>query len=126
MKVHRITREAEKFYEIMGPIFGSREIAKEIGIHVYDDPDKQWYVCVKGAKLVGCASRRGNVVSDCYVDPKARTNGVFTGILSQLIYESEGPLRAACTKASEPMFKAAGFKPTRKTQNFVFMELKRA
>lgn len=126
MKINQVTREVERFYETMGPLFGSRTIAKEVGINLYDDPDKQWFVCAKAGKVVACASLRGNVVSDCYVVPEMRKKGIFTAILAEIVRHSEGSLRAACTPLSVPIFKERGFKVTRKTKNFTFMELPRA
>lgn len=45
--VRYLTREDADFYEIMGPIFGSRKITRETNDHFYDDADKKW-VCGKG------------------------------------------------------------------------------
>lgn len=124
--VRKLARDEKGFYEAMGPLFGSREVAKEVGINMYDDADKTWFVCFSGPVVIGCASVRGRIVSDCYVVPASRGAGVFGAILDSLLSSTAGTLRANCTSASLRSFKARGFKPVRSTINFTYVELDRA
>lgn len=126
LKVLLMTRDTPGFYEGMGPLFGSRAVAKEVGINMYDDEDKRWFVAFEGRSFVGCASVRGAVVSDCYVTPEKRRQGAFTEILAHIMEHTPGNLRAACTPASLKAFKAAGFRAVRNTKNFTFVEARRA
>lgn len=124
--IRKMTRDDARFYEYFGPVFGSRQIAKEVGIHCYDDDDKTWFAAFRGRSLIGWLSVRGNLVSDCYVVPEHRGQHIFDGLLSSAISWHKGPLRAVCTAASVPAFKKAGFLATRKTKNFTAMERKNA
>ena len=47
MPVLRMNRSSEGFYEIMGPVFGSRAIERDTHDRFYDDADKEWY-CIPG------------------------------------------------------------------------------
>lgn len=123
--VEEISRSKPDFYNLMGPFFGSRSVAKEIGINVYDDADKQWFAAFDGG-LIGFASYRNGVVSDCYVLPQHRNKGVFKCLLASLCMLTEGNLRATCTNASKQAFLNEGFVPVKTTKNFTFMEMKRA
>jgi hypothetical protein len=123
--VEKIDRNKFDFYLLLGPYFGSRKVAKEVGIHTYDDYEKVWFVAFDQG-LIGFASLKKNVVSDCYVLPECRNQGVFSVILSSLLLLSNGNLKATCTQSSKKAFANAGFVETKKTANFTFMELNRA
>lgn len=123
--VEEISRNDREFYNLMGPFFGSRSVAKEIGIHIYDDADKRWFAAFDGC-LIGFASYRNGLVSDCYVLPSKRNTGVFKCLLATLCMLTKGNLRATCTNASKQAFLNAGFVPVKTTKNFTFMEMKRA
>ena len=47
MPVLRMNRSSAGFYEIMGPVFGSRAIERDTHDRFYDDADKEWY-CIPG------------------------------------------------------------------------------
>jgi hypothetical protein len=118
MHVVPLSRDSKDFYRLMGPIFGSREAAKEIGIHVYDDADKEWFVCRDGSLLIGCASLRGGLIGDCYVKPAYRGMGRFRSILNRVLLEPAPVFRATCTASSLPAFLSAGFEVVSRTKNF--------
>ena len=124
--IKKITRKTAGFYEVLGPLFGSRKVAKEVGINLYDDEDKTWYVVSYGSLFAGCCSLRGRVVSDCYVDEKHRKQGVFRAMLISLLLDTTGRLRANCTEGSLPTFISQGFKQVSATKNFTLVELDRA
>lgn len=110
----------------MGPIFGSRHVAREVGINCYDDDDKEWVMAFDEHKLIGWLSIRGRLVSDCYVVPKYRYDGVFDSLLAYTLKTNGGSLWANCTPASVRAFEKAGFIATKKTKNFTKMEQKNA
>ena len=124
--MEEINRLRPDFYSLMGWFFGSRQVAKEVGINIYDDADKRWFVAFEDGGVVGFASVRGRLVSDCYVVPSKRNAGVFRGILTMLEIATTGPLAANCTKASRKAFENAGFVARKQTKNFTYMELDRA
>lgn len=123
IRIEKLQRGSKRFYALLGPVFGSRQIAKEVGISAYDDADKTWLAAFDGQYMVGWLSVRGRVVSDCYVTPKNRNRGVLSKLLFEAIKSSDLPLRATCTAASVSVFGKAGFRVIRKTKNFTVMEL---
>ena len=123
VKVLNLSRADSEFYNLLGPYFGSRSVAKEVGINVYDDADKQWFCAFDGGRLVGFASLRGRVVSDCYVVKASRRCGDFSEILSSLVSSRAIGLLATCTEASLGAFLSLGFRVKSKTKNFTKVEL---
>jgi hypothetical protein len=126
IRIESLDRKNTRFYGLFGPVFGSRTIAKEVGISAYDDADKVWLAAFYGDVMVGWLSVRGRVVSDCYVTEEHRNLGVLGRLLATAIASSDGPLRATCTAASVGVVRKAGFKVVRKTKNFTVMELHNA
>ena len=124
--LEEISQLRPDFYSLMGWFFGSRQVAKETGINIYDDAEKRWFVAFKDGRIIGFASIKGRLVSDCYVVPSQRNIGVFSEILTMLKNSTIGPLFANCTKASRKAFENAGFVVKRQTKNFTYMELDRA
>lgn len=125
MQLTTLKRGDPDFYQLLGPIFGSREYEKEVGIRAYDDIGKVWFCALENNFVIGCASFRKGIVSDCYVIPERRTYGVLTALLSRVIEKTSGPLRATCTPASKRIFERAGFVQNTAIKNFTKMELSR-
>ena len=124
VQILSLSRENKDFYRLMGPYFGSRSVASEVGIHIYDDEDKEWFSAYHGGLLIGFASLRGNVVSDCYVREFWRGCGVFSKLLARIMLAKPFDLKANCTPASLGTFLALGFQVKSKTKNFTRVELK--
>ena len=122
IRITRLARGSKRFYALFGPVFGSRAIAKEVGISAYDDENKVWLAAFAGDVMVGWLSVRGRVVSDCYVTEEHRNRGVLTKLLHEAVSGFELPLRATCTPASVAVFAKQGFKAVRKTANYTVME----
>jgi hypothetical protein len=122
ISIKEMSRKDKNFYQHFGPVFGSREIAKQVGVHPYDDHDKTWVAAFDGPSLVGWMSVRGRLVSDCFVLEQYRNKGLFASLLTHAVKAHGGRLRAVCTKASVAAFAAAGFKKTKTSKNFVWME----
>lgn len=126
MRIHRLHRGSRHFYQLLGPVFGSREIAKAVGISAYDDADKIWITAIVDSVLVGWLSVRGQVVSDCYVKKEHRSRGIMSRLLAEATGEFGPPLRATCTSGSVGVFARQGFKQVRKTTNYTVMEFDHA
>lgn len=126
IRIEFLPRGTKRFYALLGPVFGSRAVAREVGIHPYDDADKAWFGAFSGNQLVGWLSVRGRIVSDCYVVAEHRCRGVLTKLLATALARFAAPLRATCTGDSVGVFRKAGFKPVRKTTNFTVMVLPNA
>lgn len=123
--ISKINKSDANFYTLLGPVFGSRDIAKEVGIHCYADTGKQFYVAMVDRQLVGLLSKHKNVISDCYVYPSYRRLGILSELLHQALQDG-GSCKATCTKASRGIFERHGFVAKQKTKNFTIMELKNA
>lgn len=51
------TRDDPDFYQVMGPLFGSRLVVKELGMPMYDDPDRIWCIAIAAdGRAVACSS----------------------------------------------------------------------
>lgn len=121
--IRSVDRESSDFYRLFGPVFGSRQIAREVGIHAYDDADKHWVVAFSGEAMVGWLSIRRNVVSDCYVLKGYRKRGILSKLLAFAISRFGSRLQATCTADSVNVFRKAGFCEVRKTVNFTVMRM---
>lgn len=123
VKIRKLSRADSDFYQLLGPYFGSRSVAREIGINVYDDASKQWFAAFDDASLIGFASVKGSTVSDCYVVIRRRREGVLSSILSTVLLENRVGLIATCTPASLGVFLSLGFMTRSRTKNFTRVEL---
>lgn len=121
--IRSVDRASGDFYRLFGPVFGSRQIAKEVGIHAYDDADKHWVGAFSDDMMVGWLSVRQGIVSDCYVLKEYRRNGVLSRLLTFAISRFGNRLRATCTADSVNVFRKAGFVEVRKTVNFTVMRM---
>lgn len=122
-QIRVMSNDNPAFYRLLGPLMGSRNVEKEVGIRMYDDADKYWYTAWHGDIFAGVASIRGRVVSDCYVKPQYRCKGALTAMLSSIVKDNTTGLKATCTSMSRGVFERAGFKLVAKTKNFYKMEL---
>lgn len=121
--IRSVDRASGDFYRLFGPVFGSRQIAKEVGIHAYDDVDKHWVGAFFDDVMVGWLSVRRGIVSDCYVLKEYRRNGVLSRLLTFATSRFGNRLRATCTADSVNVFRKAGFVEVRKTVNFTVMRM---
>lgn len=82
--IRRLTRTDPDFYCVLGPFFGNRAIAKELGLPLYDDPDRTWMVAWIGDQAVGCSSltMKGShaVFKSGWVHPAYRQRGVYNAL----------------------------------------------
>lgn len=119
LQIRNLSRDDKDFYRLMGPFFGSRTVAKEIGIHIYDDESKEWFAAFIGPAMIGFASLNGSVISDCYVKPDYRRSGYFRKILQRIMLVPGVRFRASCTAASVNCFISEGFHSISYSRNFV-------
>lgn len=113
MQVMILTRDSEGFYELMGPVFGSRAIERATHDRFYDDAGKRWY-CMPGA---GAASvKAGSIRNFWAASPDAA---------AQLIEAMLGDcarLRGAVPRAYAEDFRRAGFGVSARSVNFMEVE----
>ena len=123
LQIRTMSNDSQGFYQLLGPLMGSRKVEKEVGIRLYDDSDKEWYTAWIDGAFVDVASVRANVVSDCYVKPQFRYKGAMTAILRSILKDHPGKLTANCTAMSRDIFERAGFEQKGRTKNFFKMEI---
>lgn len=127
LKVQRITNQDERFYALMGPFLSRREIVAELGAPVWDDDGKEWFVAMRGKRLVGFAGLRTvgkhrSLVS-AYVLPDERKSGVYSALLeARLEAAGDSPMKAIATPGAVPALKRAGLKATGKRGSYTVME----
>jgi hypothetical protein len=120
-KIWQISNTDDNFYELMGRVFGSRFIEKQVGLKIYDDSNKQWVITTINDDVIGFCSLQASTISDCFVYPNYRLQGVFNTMLD-LLLSKPGNYRAVCTKMSLQAFLNRGFQVTKTTKNFTFVE----
>lgn len=83
-----IMRGDENFYALLGPFFGSRLAAKELGTPIYDDDNRYWVVAVDAnGKGIGCGSfeqlksKSKAVMRSGWVLPEWRNNGIYDDLV---------------------------------------------
>ncbi len=87
----RYTRDQADFYAVVGPYFGSREVARALGMPMYDDPDRIWFVAHAAdtvrAVAVGVASVaiHGYTarLKSAYVLPAYRGRGIYQELMRE-------------------------------------------
>ena len=120
---------APDFYRLVGPFLGSREVHRELGGPVYDDPGKIWWLAMLGGAVVGfCALRvEGRTVKlgSAYVVPDARRSGacerLFEARLAQAL-ELDLPIRATVRPAAAALFRRHSFRVVRETTGYTTFE----
>ena len=113
-RVIHITRDDPSFYTLLGPLFGSRAVARELGSPLWDDPGKEWLVAMHGRQVIGvCAwlpGARGTRLLSAYVLPEFRCQGVYAALFSErLRLVGDVCLTATVTPASLGTFVRYGF-----------------
>jgi len=84
-----MTRDDESFYSIMGPFLSNREIVKELGAPVWDDPGKIWLIAIARGNPVGFAAiepRKDNAVFvSAWVSPDFRGQGIYDRLVQERV-----------------------------------------
>ncbi|MCB9441191.1 MAG: hypothetical protein H6523_13195 [Mycolicibacterium sp.] len=125
-----LTNADPRFYELVGPFIGRRDVHRAVGSAVYDDADKTWLVVLIGGEVAGFLSYRGQrgsiAAESCYI---ARRNadgsedpGVRMALLQKLIdITAPSPIQAMVPKAVVETYLDLGFTelPAKSTKNFV-------
>lgn len=110
MKVLKLDRDHEDFYDCLGPIFGSRKIEQDTKDRFYDDPGKMWYL-IPGQ---GVASVRGDTIKNFW----AATPEAAQSLLEALVSEYER-LDGIVPNKHADSFAKAGFSVNAYRKNFL-------
>lgn len=112
-----VARDDPEFYRLLGPFFGSRQAARELGMPIWDDDNRLWMVALVAGRPVGCASlevkgRRGELKS-AWVRPEFRGMGIYAAMVEERLRmaatNSLAELVATCTDAGARMLARYGF-----------------
>lgn len=114
-----LLRTDADFYTKMGRFFGSRQAAKELGMPIYDDEDREWIVAIADDQVVGCSAiafkKAVFELKSAYIEPAYRKQGIYTEMLQMRIaiskYRGAYGVKASCTPDREQAMLKAGFKP---------------
>lgn len=131
MIVSKVKSKNKQFYAVVGPYLANRNVAKEIGYHIYDDENTEWFIALSGGELAAFANCRvsGNSVNicSCYTIEQFRLKGAMRSIVQYIKSEYQGKLlRVSANANSKPLFASEGFKVVRKNGSFTVMEHKNA
>lgn len=106
----------QQFYILMGRFLANREVARELGMPVWDDADKQWVISVVKGEVLGFASyvitKNKVVLKSAYVLPEHRRKGVYTELLDARLAKVGTPgtvVEATVTRSSYHAMLSAGF-----------------
>lgn len=83
------SRGQKDFYTLMGWFFGSRQVAKDLGMPIWDDPNREWVVAIANGKPIACASieflkTHGKaVMKSSWVHPDWRGQGIYNRLFEE-------------------------------------------
>lgn len=131
--ITEVTNETPGFYNDLGPIFGSREIEKELGGKVYDDPGRTWFVAKAGDKVAGVCCyeiKAGKAqLKSAYVYPEFRGQGLWNKLCDmreRAAFEHVDELVVTAKGEHKDIWLKRGFEETGKRGSYVTMRKVRA
>jgi N-acetylglutamate synthase-like GNAT family acetyltransferase len=90
------TREDPDFYCLMGRFFGSRAIAKALGMPIYDDAHRLWWLILDSEQRpVACGSLERKpqsqvaVLKSTWVEPDERDQGLYDWLFATRLQKAE-------------------------------------
>lgn len=124
-----LTNKDQKFYQLIGPFLGRRDVHRAIGSAVYDDNDKTWLVIVTGKRVEGFIAyrpQRGVIVAESgYVvrrdNAGVEDQNIRLALVQHLIEATApSPLRTMVPKSASSAYIDAGFTelPQKSTRNY--------
>lgn len=115
--LRQLTREDRDFYGILGWFFGSRLVARDLGMPVFDDDNRVWVVAMHEGRPVACSSIeiKGSraAIKSAWVRPEHRSNGIYSRMLLERLKIAEKAsvkvITATATEASRKALVKCGF-----------------
>lgn len=84
------TRQGESdFYNLMGPFLGNRQVAKDLGMPIWNDPNRDWVVALANGRPIACASIEflntpgKAVIKSGWVHPDWREQGIYNRLFKE-------------------------------------------
>ena len=127
-----LTNADPKFYKLIGPYLGRREVHRAIGSAVYDDDDKMWLVIVTGRKVEGFLAfrpQRGAIKAEsCYIPRRLADGTEDTAVRMALLHKlvevtTPTPITAMVPKSVVSVYTDVGFAEltAKSTRNFAHL-----
>ncbi len=115
------TREDSDFYCLMGRFFGSRVIAKALGMPIYDDEHRLWFLILDPEQHpIACGSLerkpKSNVAAlkSTWVEPEQRSQGLYDWLFATRLQLAEQlsvkKLTSTTTEMSKHTHERYGFR----------------
>lgn len=123
--------DGDDFYVKLGKFFCSPAVIKELGGYpIYDTTNHIWFVALHNNTAIGFGSLKivKGVASlcDAYVEPDWRNTGVYQQLIQVRIQHAKAmgaaAIKTTAMKISKPILVKYGFKITRSTSNYFFLE----
>lgn len=109
----RMKNTDPKFYEYLGPVFGSRKVQRITQDRFYDDPEKQWIITESRTGAVELAiSLKDNCIKNIYAENETDLITVLESLYSEV---SSGVVPERYREA----FKKSGYALIDKSKNFI-------
>lgn len=131
IKIFEPGHNKSEFYGYMGDAFSMPDVKKELP-YIGNTKDSVWFLAFDGENLAGfmaVENTKGKVVfKSGYVYPEYRERGVFREIFkagsnyATSKYPGAPYITACATPCLMKLLTRYGFKETRRTKNYVFME----
>ena len=81
--VIKMTNKDENFYNYRGRFFGSRLVEKQMNDRMYDDDNKEWYLCIEEEKVKAFVSIHDEVIKNIYTTKEEYLEEVLKRIVKQ-------------------------------------------
>ena len=110
----RLNQKSPNFYELLGPVFGSRTIEQETNDRFYDDAEKEWFLLLDQDAYLGIASVSGKIIKNFWAVNADAAEALLREILS------EGwRLKGIVPRTHERVFARLGFRTGAYRKNFI-------
>jgi hypothetical protein len=127
-----LTNTDPRFYQLIGPFLGRREVHRAVGSPVWDDDDKIWLIVTIDKKVAGFLayrSQRGLIAAEsCFIARRDKAGSEDPSVRSALLQKlievtNPSPLTAMVPNAVTDVYTELGFTelPPKSTKNFTYL-----
>lgn len=113
--MQRLINTDPGFYELLGPVFGSREIDRAVKDRLFDDAGKVWLVEEKDGAVSAVVSLLRGVIKNVY----AKGPDDLIPLLREIYAETSNGTLPACY---QEQYMAAGYEIVKASVNFVMVK----
>lgn len=125
MNVEKYAQSGEGFWELMGPMFASAKVKRDLGIAMSSDESYQWFLAFNGSELAGfCAVVPGKSVD--YLKHLYAIDGakVEVLLLGSAIAASTKTIQATAKESEVHHYLKQGFKEVKQRGQYKILERK--